>query len=173
MEPGTPGDDDNPVTSILLSSARREQAGRVVQLLDSVGRLERYLSDGQVKIDTLTARIASMDLTLQDLVLRRDVDLVQRSTRIKNDIRKLRVQLERDIPHSRARLENLLAAEQMQVAQLEALEQISPVQVTDRPVRPRKMRAVVILAGLAFFASLAWVMVREYFLRNRDVILAD
>lgn len=162
----------DPVTTILLSSARREQAGRVVQLLDSIGRLEKYLFDGQVKVDTLNARIASIDLQLRDLGLEKEVGLAQKRRRVENQIQVLGIRLDRDIPHERTRLEHLLTEEEVKMSKLEALEQISPIQVTDRPVRPRKMRAVIILAGLAFFASLGLVLVREYFLRNRDAILA-
>lgn len=163
----------DPVTTILLSSARREQAGRVVQLLESVGRLERYLFDGQVKVDTLGARIAAIDLRLRDLKLEQEVDLVQRRRKIDNQIKLLDIQIERDLPHERNRLQHQVTEEELKISKLEALEQVSPIQVSDRPVRPRKQRAVMILTGLAFFASLGLVLVREYFLRNREAILAD
>ncbi len=166
------GSDENPVTDILLSSARREQAGRVVQLLDSIGRLEKYIFDGQVKIDTLNTRIGTLDIALEDVSLQERVDLVQQRERILDEIALLEIQLKRDLPHERARLGHLVAEEEMKISKLEALEQISPIQVTNKPVRPRRMRAVVILGGLAFFASLGLVLVREYFLRNREAILA-
>lgn len=167
-----PGSDENPVTNILLSSARREQAGRVVQLLDTVGRLERTLFEGQVKIDTLAVRIQNIDLSLVDLDLKEAVDLAQRRERINNEIVRLKIELNRDIPHTRSQLENQIAAEEMRVSKLESVEQISTVQVSNGPVRPRKARAAAILTVLAFFASLGLVLVREYAMRNGKAITA-
>jgi hypothetical protein len=166
------GGEDNPVTNILLSSARREQAGRAVELLDSIGRLERSLFDGQVKIDTLGTRIKHIDIALIDLDLKQEVDLAQRQERILDEITRLEIQLNRDIPHQRSQLENQVATEEMKIEKLEALEQISPIQVTNDPVRPRKARAMAILTVLAFFASLVLVLVREYALRNGKAITA-
>ena len=167
-----PGGDENPVTNILLTSARREQAGRVVEMLDSVGRLERYLFDGQVKIDTLSARIRTIDIALTDLDLAEEVDLVQKRENIMNEISRFEIKLNWDLPHSKVKLENQLATEEIKIQQLEALEQISPILVTNKPVRPRKLRATAILTVLALFASLVLVLVREFYLRNRAAITA-
>ena len=167
-----PGSDQNPVTNILLSSARREQAGNVAALLESIGSLERYIFEGQVEVDTLNARIRSLDLSLTDLDLNKEVDLVQKREAILDEIARMEIKLNRELPHERTRLRNQLATQNMMIDKLEALEQISPIQVTSKPVRPRKLRAAVILTALAFFASLVLVLLREFYVRNRDVITA-
>ncbi|MBU8871597.1 MAG: hypothetical protein KOO60_12095 [Gemmatimonadales bacterium] len=167
-----PGGDENPVTNVLLNSARREQAGRVVELLDSVGLLEIYLFEGQVKIDSLSSRIITTNIDLSDLDLMKEVDLVQQREDVLNEISLLEIKLNRELPYTKKRLQNNIATEEMRIKKLRALEQVSPIQITDEPVRPRKIRATAILTVLAFFASLALVLIREFYFRNRAVITA-
>jgi len=67
-------------------------------------------------------------------------------------------------------LQNDLSGEKVKLEILSPLEQVGRVTVSDKPVRPRKMRAATILTMLAFFCSLALVFILEYFRVNRAEI---
>ncbi len=56
---------------------------------------------------------------------------------------------------------------------LTSLEKIGHTIVTDRPVRPRKARALGLLTLAGLLAGFGLALVREYLERNREIIFAD
>ena len=159
-------------TDLLLQASRREQAGRVGELLATVDQLSARVVTGTVAADTLRDRITAIDLEISALRLEREVDLAKKRADIDQAIADLGIKLERDLPHQRAQLEVDWAGEQARVELLTPLEQIGRITVTDKPVRPRKLRATAILTVLAFCSGLFLVLAREYYRRNRAAILA-
>ncbi|MBE0567854.1 MAG: hypothetical protein IH621_18010, partial [Krumholzibacteria bacterium] len=159
-------------TDLLLQAARREQAGRVGELLGTVDRLAGRAARGLVAADSLRYGVKVVDLEIAALRLEREVDLAKKQADIRQEIADLNLTLERDLPHQQAQFEADLEGERVRVALLTPLEQIGRISVTDRPVRPRKLRATAILTGLGLCSGLFLALVREYYRRNREAILA-
>lgn len=159
-------------TDLLLQAARREQAGRVGELLGTVDRLAGRAARGLVAADSLRYGVKVVDLEIAALRLEREVDLAKKQADIRQEIADLNLTLERDLPHQQAQFAADLEGERVRVALLTPLEQIGRISVTDRPVRPRKLRATAILTGLGLCSGLFLALVREYYRRNREAILA-
>lgn len=169
---GGGGRTGDPETDVLLQVARREQAGRVGELLATVDDLSARMTTATVTVDTLRDAITAIDLKIARLKLERDVDLAKRRGDIEQEIADLELKLSRDLPFERAQLEADWQGEKVLVDLLTPLEQIGRISVTDKPVRPRKLRAAAILTGLGLVSGMFLVLALEYFRRNRDQILA-
>ncbi|MFO7608279.1 MAG: Wzz/FepE/Etk N-terminal domain-containing protein [Candidatus Krumholzibacteriia bacterium] len=159
-------------SDVLLEVMRREQAGRVGDLLDTVDRLSGRLAAGEVAADSLRHRVRAIDLEIAGLRLEREVDLAKEQADIRQEIADLELVLARDLPHQQAQFAADLEGERVRVDLLTPLEQIGRITVTDRPVRPRKLRATAILTGLGLASGMFLVLFREYYRRNREALLA-
>jgi len=157
---------------VLLQVAGREQAGRVAELLATVDGLSTRITEATVTVDTLRDRMATIDLEIARLRLERDVDLRKRQGDIRQEIRDLELRLERDLPLQRAQLDADWRGEKVRLDLLSPLEQIGHISVSDKPVRPRRLRAAAILTALGLCSGMALALGLEYFRRNRDQILA-
>jgi len=161
---------DDPVGEVLKQTASREQAGRVGDLLLTVNELSNTIYEGGVKADSLLARISANEQEMKRLGLVGELVLAKRETDNQQKIGDLRIQLEKELPHERSMLDTDLQGERVKLDIIAPLEQVGQITISDKPVRPRKLRAMTILTILAFFGSLALVLVREYFLVNREEI---
>jgi hypothetical protein len=162
----------DPVAEVLKQSATREQAGRVGQLLLTVNELSAFINRQTVRADSLEARVTSNMLEINRIRLLQDVDIAKKKADVQQKIEDLNIVLTKDLPHERAVLQSELELERVKVDVISPLERVGTVSVSDKPVRPRKLRAAAILTILAFFASLFVVLVWEYFQANRVAITA-
>ena len=96
--------------------------------------------------------------------------LSKREADVHQKVANLEIRLDKELPHERAMLHNSLDRAGVDLEIISPLEQVGRITVSDKPVRPRKMRAATILTVLAFFGSLALVFVWEYFQVNREEI---
>jgi len=165
-----PTGSDDPVGEVLKQTASREQAGRVGDLLVTVNELSNDIYEGGVKADSLQARIMANEQEMSRLKLVGELVLAKKDADIQQKISDLRITLEKELPHERAMLQTDLQGEQVKLDIISPLEQVGPIVVSDKPVRPRKLRAMTILTLLAFCGSLGLVFVWEYFQVNRNVI---
>jgi hypothetical protein len=161
---------DDPVVEVLKQTARREQAGRVGDLLITVNSLSTAIYEGVIKADSLRGRIMDNEQEMARLKLVGELVLTKNESDINQKLGDLKIRLTRDLPHERSTLQNSLRGEQIRLNTISPLEQVGRVTVTQKPVRPRKSRAITILTMLAFFGSLALVLVWEYFQVNRQEI---
>ncbi len=166
----TGGNPDDPVVEVLKQTAGREQAGRVGELLLTVNELSNTIYEGGVKADSLLARISANEQEMKRLGLVGDLVLAKRETDVQRKIGDLRIRLEKELPHERAMLNTGLQGEMVKLHNIAPLEQVGNITISDKPVRPRKLRAMTLLTIMAFFGSLALVFVREYYLVNREEI---
>ena len=164
------GNQDDPVVEVLKQTAGREQAGRVGDLLLTVNELSNTIYEGGVKADSLLARISANEQEMKRLELVGELVLAKRETDVQQKIGDLRISLEKELPHERSMLNTDLQGERVKLNNIAPLEQVGNITVSDKPVRPRKLRAMTILTILAFFGSVALVFVREFFLVNREEI---
>jgi hypothetical protein len=89
---------------------------------------------------------------------------------VEDEIRALRVERDRELPLRQRRLEEQIASERERLDMLTPLQRVGEITVSDRPVRPRKLRATVILTVLALGLSLFLALVVDYLLRWRRVV---
>lgn len=167
------GGTTDPVSAVLKQTATREQAGRVGELLMTVNDLTSFISDQTVHADSLTARITANELEIEHIRLQQDIEIAKERADVEQKISELNIALAKDLPHERDVLRSELETEQVKVELISPLERVGTVSVSSKPVRPRKLRAVLILTILAFFGSLFLVLVWEYIRNNRDAITAS
>jgi len=165
-------DGGDPVTEVLKQSATREQAGRVGELLLTVNDLSAFINRHSVRADSLEAQVTANKLEINRIRLLQDVDIAKKNADVMQKIDDLNIVLQKDLPHERAVLQAELETERVKVEVISPLERVGIISVTDKPVRPRKLRAAAILTILAFFGSLFVVLVWEYIRNNRAAITA-
>ncbi len=161
---------DDPVVEVLKQTASREQAGRVGELLITVNTMSASIYESVVKADSLQGRIMDNEQEMARLKLVGELVLTKNESDINQKLGDLEIHLTRDLPHERAMLQNDLRGEQIRLNTISPLEQVGRITVSEKPVRPRKSRAITILTMLAFFGSLGLVLVWEYFQVNRQEI---
>lgn len=161
---------DDPVGVVLKQTASREQAGRVGDLLVTANEISSAIYQGVVKADSLQGKITINESEMARLKLVRELVLAKQESDINQKLGSLEIQMTKDLPHERDMLQNTLQREQVKLNIISPLEQVGRVTVTEKPVRPRKSRAAIILTVLAFFGSLALVFAREYYQVNREEI---
>ena len=106
---------------------------------------ESLLSEKRFELEQLLPRrILEHEQKAADLALRRDYDLKQQ----------------------RAELTQELRAIQSRIDSLSPLERVGSSSASARPVRPRKLRAMIILTSLAFVGSVFLAFTLEYLSRN-------
>ncbi len=165
--------DGNPVDEILLQSVQRNEAALAGELLSTVNELGSYIYNSTVRADSLREASAKLLTQINDLELKKTVDLVQKRAVFELQMDDLMIQRDVDLNSQKNHLESDLLAEQNQLDMLSPLEQVGRVTVSQKPVRPRKMRALVILTVLAFMGSIFVVFGWEFLRRNRVAIMAD
>jgi LPS O-antigen subunit length determinant protein (WzzB/FepE family) len=161
---------DDPVMVVLKLTASREQAGRVGALLMTVNDLSKAIYEGGVKADSLQARITANEHEILRLQLVGELLLAKNESDINRKILDLKIKRDKELPHNRAMLQTNLEGQRVKLEIISPLEQVGRIVVSDRPVRPRKLRAAAILTILAFCGSLALVFVIEYLRVNREEI---
>lgn len=167
---GAAAEPADPVSEVLKQTASREQAGRVGDLLVTVNALSVHIYEGRVKADSLQARILGNEQEMERLKLVGELVLAKKEIDALQKIEDLRIKKDKELPYARARLETTLDGEKVKLDIVSPLEQVGRTTVSDRPVRPRKLRAAAILTILAFCGSLGLVLVWEYFQVNRALI---
>lgn len=162
----------DPVSGFMLRATSREQAGNVADLLLTVDQLSRAAVQNEVMADSLTTRVRANELAMERLRREREIALGKEKSDIARRIQDLNLQLASDLPSKLAQLQNDWEGEKVLLDLISPLERIGEISVTEKPIRPRKLRATAILTVLAFLGSLFLVLFREYFRNNRTAILA-
>jgi len=164
----SPGSD--PVDTVLRQTASREQAGRVGELLVRVNDLSHAIHTNRVKADSLTMQISAAENEMARLRLMGEVVLDKKREDIKQAIADKNIILARDLPNEKTHLEGQLLSEQVKLNMITPLELVGRTTATDRPVRPRKPRAISILTILALFGGIGLALTLEYIQANRQAI---
>lgn len=153
------------LTPWLLGSLRRgDAAGNALAL-------RRFEQRNRALADSLRYEIDLAQGAVTDLHLKRDVDLERARVSAVGRIGDLKLQQEREMATERMTLDQAIRGKRAQLSVLSPLERIGPTQVTTRPVRPRRLRAVILLTLAGGFASLAAALGWDYLSAHRDEIL--
>lgn len=155
----------------LLESLRRGDAGSAGTAAASVLALRRFEQRNRTLADSLRYEIELAASEVTDLQLKRDVDLEKERAAILTRVGDLHLQREQDIETERAEIDQRARGFSAQLAALSPLERIGKTQVSVRPVRPRRLRAVALSALAGAFGSLVCAFALDYLAAHRDEIL--
>lgn len=164
-------DPSGSVSTILEQSMRTQRREGLGDLMLTVNELSRYVQETAIRTGDLRREAEEIALQIADLEFEKDVTLVQEEFKTRNGLRELEIVATNDLPLRVKGFQADLASEEVRLQLLVPLERVGPVGVSLRPVRPRKLRAIVILGVLAFVGSLFLVFTLEYLRRHRGEIL--
>ncbi len=167
------GGDGDAVSQILLQTVNRNEAALAGELINTANQLSSYIYQRTTRADSLMDSIKEIDLEIAGIKLTVDVDIAQQKETLKLQIENLEIKKSVDLERDKTQLEADLQGQQVQMDMLTPLEQVGRVTVSQKPVRPRKLRAATILTFLAFMGSLFVVFVWEYYKHNKDAISRD
>lgn len=142
-------------------------AGRL--LLSTLDANSQVTADRIQEADLLATNQVQ-DLKRRELLLEQNYDLKKRRTEIDSDITEMEINRDRTLKHDLQNIDNQILQLQSQIDVLTPLEQIGDVTVSNRPVRPRKLRAVGLLTLAGLIGGLLLACCWEYVSRNRDEI---
>jgi len=143
------------------------------RLLLSTLELEAKLWDDQLRVVDLRAENASGDLAHQADMLARRFDLANRSELVSLTIREKEINRDRTLTQELVDIEDEIRLLQSRREVLTSLERVGMIEVSDKPVRPRKARAAGLLTLAAFLGSIGLAFGWEYVSRNRSTIFAS
>lgn len=161
----------DPVDTVLRQTASREQAGRVGELLVRVNDLSTLVTESRIRADSLRVQITEGQNEVSRLRMVTDIVLAKQRGDLEQQIADKEIFIERDLASERAHLKSQLAGKQVQLDMISPLELVGATTATDKPVRPRRLRAVGILTLLALLGGMVLALVREYYDANRTAIL--
>lgn len=166
------GQAEGAVADVLLQTASREQAGRAGELLATVNRIAHMAINTSVRADSLEAVIKANDLEMKRLRLVLGIELAKKQADIEQKIRDQGIVLEQDLPRERALLQADWQGEKTRLELASPLQRVGSIAVSEKPVRPRKLRAAAILTFLGLCGGTALALAWEYLENNRAVITA-
>lgn len=155
----------------LLESLRRGDAADAGTAALSALALRRFEQHNRSLADSLRYEIDLAQGAVSDLKLRRDVDLEKSRVAATGHIDDLKLQQDQEVATERLSLEQAIRGLRAQLAVLSPLERIGRTQATIRPVRPRRLRAVLLLTVAGGLVSLAVALGWDYLAAHRDEIL--
>ncbi|MBK8166684.1 MAG: hypothetical protein IPK64_12135 [bacterium] len=166
------GQAEGAVSEVLQQTASREQAGRAGDLLSTVNRIAHMAINTSVRADSLEAVIKANDLEMKRLRLVLEIELAKKQADVEQKIRDHGIVLEQDLPRERALLQADWQGERTRLELASPLQRVGSIAVSEKPVRPRKLRAAAILTILGLFGGTALALAWEYLENNRAVITA-
>lgn len=166
------GQGEGAVSEVLLQTASREQAGRAGELLATVNRIAHMSINSSVRADSLESVVKANDLEMKRLRLVLEIELAKKQADIEQKMLDLGIVLERDLPRERALLQADWEGERTKLELASPLQRVGTIAVSEKPVRPRKLRAAAILTFLGLCGGTALALAWEYFENNRAVITA-
>jgi len=158
----------------LPSGARPEVALTDAEVLRGLVASSADLEDQIVRVSARADSLRQADKAAQresEYLERRNETLIAYDrAEIGSRMRTLRQARDFGVPNAIASVELRVMEKQGQLAALSPIEPIGDVQVTDRPVRPRKKRAITILTLMGLVGGLAGAFVFDYVWNNRKSI---
>ena len=167
------GEGGGAVAEVLLQTASREQAGRAGDLLGTVNRLAHTAINSGVRADSLASVIKANELEMRRLRLVLEIELAKKQADIEQKINDLQIVLDRDLPREQALLRADWQGEKTRLELASPLQRVGSIDVSEKPVRPRKLRAAAILTFLGLCGGMSLALGWEYLENNRAVITAE
>jgi hypothetical protein len=139
-------------------------------LIQTRARLEADLLANAVLADSLQTEIERTGIAIDELKLKKDRDVAARRLAAHEKIGDLRLEKQYGLPIKAAELRMQIREAEVQLAQLSPIEQIGRITVSEEPVRPRKLRAILILTVLGGLAGLVAAFAWDFVWKHRAEI---
>jgi len=125
----------------------------------------------EIMSDSLSYQNEITSLNMDGFLLRSALELEQKRLEISSGLIQMEIERDQTLDQERRVLENEIRSIEVQLGMLASLEKIGATRVTEKPVRPRKARAAILLTIFGLFASIGAALTWDYLSGNRDVIL--
>jgi hypothetical protein len=159
------------LASWLISNMFRNDAEAISGMIIGSLQVQDRAFRSQTRADSLQHEIELAGFFMEDLKIKKNIELEQQRVELRSEIANLELQRDGDLVTQAAEIEQEILAHQAQLNALTSLEQIGHITTTKSPVRPRRLRAALILACLGLIGSITLALGWEYISVNKDVIL--
>jgi hypothetical protein len=140
------------------------------ELILSSVRVQNRISTNQIRADSLQHWLNVNGINERGLGIRRHHELASRRVEMHRQIESLRLKRDLDLPHDRSNLKTQIRERRVRLHALSPVETVGKISVTDRPIRPRRLRAMAILTLLGALAGLVLAFTWDYISRHRSEI---
>jgi hypothetical protein len=164
--------EDN-VSSWLLTNLFRNDAEAMGALILNGLSVRAKAFRNQARADSLRYLLSITEYLISDLRIQKEIELETQRAEITAEIGDLTLQRDHDLISQGIELQQEIRSRQAQLRALSPLEKIGHVEATKHPVRPRRLRAIVILGFMGLVGSLALALIWEYLIGHKDEILAQ
>lgn len=139
-------------------------------LMQGAAQLQVVRFRNRALADSARFHLGVNDIEISELRIKRDQELAIKKANLHRQIESLRLDRDRKLAHEAAGLQNEILEKRVQLATLSPIQKVGEIQVSRKPVRPRKLRAISILTVLSLLGSLVVSFGWEYVTRHRSEI---
>lgn len=132
--------------------------------------LEKELNRNQSTQDTTALGIERSRLRTSQLEIERETRIRARIREAASAIGSLELERDFDLPSRRQTIEHQISERRVKLDIISPVQRVGRTVVSDKPVRPRTLRATLILAFLGAVGGLVLAFVLDYVLTNREQI---
>ncbi len=154
--------------------ARREAVLDEGDVLDGLGdlrlRLQQRLRTSEAQQDSLAYELGLARLESERKGIKRAATVASRLREIEQRIGDLELERDYVLPVKRREVRTDISSKQVQLGSLTSLQQVGKTIVSDKPVRPRGLRAAMILVFLGIMGGLVLGFSLDYLLAHRREI---
>lgn len=154
----------------LMNALLNDEASALSEMVLGGLQLRSRAFLDESRADSLRQALALADFAVEDLRLKKEIELGKQTTDIRNEIAVLALERDGELANERVELEQEIAAREVQLRALTALERIGTAHASMQPVRPRRLRAIMILGALGLAGAVALAFAWEYLEVHRDEI---
>ncbi len=143
-------------------------------VLESLSRakldVQRALAENRASQDSLVYKSEMVRLDSARLEIERETTIRAKLREAGRKIGDIILEREYDLPQDRQGIRNEIAERQVKLDIIAPLQRVGETEVSDRPVRPRTLRAMAILVFLGLVGGVALAFTWDYVVTNRDQI---
>jgi hypothetical protein len=139
-------------------------------LVDLRARLELEVLENAVLADSLVADVERKAIAIEGLELTRDRDIVVQRLTAHQVIGELRLERSFGLQIQRDDIASRIRETEVQLNMISPVERVGRITVSDEPVRPRKLRVMLILTLLGLLGGLVTALAWDYVSGHRDEI---
>jgi len=149
---------------------RTSLAGRLL-----LSTMEAESSVYEDRLEALDLRSANRveDLKRRQMLLEESYALRKKAALLESEIKEMEINRDRALEQELVKIADDVRVFQSRLEVLTPLEQIGTIMVTERPVRPRKLRVLGLLTAAGLLGGLSLAVGWDYLSRHRDEILRN
>ncbi len=161
----------DPMVALALSGMLAERGESISRLLESLDA-HSSVRFSEMLADSLRYQREMDALAIEDLSLNRNKDLTRKQLEIELRIRRFEIERDQKLEFERRSLQQNIQSSRAQLSMLSPLEKVGTTMATDKPIRPRRLRAVLLLGLVALIGSVCLAFGWDYLSRNRSELFS-